>query len=49
MTEGNSFSKGASGTAGDLSTDPVPFIDTGLTGLVEMECRGMIMISQVGL
>jgi hypothetical protein len=49
MTEGNGFSKGASGTAGDLSTDPVPFIGTGLTGLVEMECIGMIMISQAVL
>jgi len=49
MIEGNGCSKGASGTAGDLSTDPVPFIDTWLAGLVEMECIGMIMISQVVL
>ena len=45
MTEGNGFSKGASGTAGDLSTDPVPFIDTGLTGLVEMEFIGIMIRS----
>ena len=45
MTEGNSFSKAASGTAGDLSTDPVPFNGTGLTGLVEMEFIGIMIRS----
>jgi hypothetical protein len=45
MTEGNSCSKEASGTAGGLSTDPVPFMETGLTGLVEMEFIGMMISS----
>ena len=45
MTEGNGCSKEASGTAGDLSTDPVPFMDTGLTGLVEMEFIGIMFRS----
>ena len=45
MTEGNGCSKEVSGTAGDLSTDPVPFVDTGLTGLVEMEFIGIMIRS----
>jgi hypothetical protein len=32
-----------SGTTGDLSTDPVPFIGAGLTGLVEIESIGIII------
>jgi hypothetical protein len=45
MTEGDGCSKEASGIAGDLSTDPVPFIGTGLTGLVAIEFIGMMFKS----
>ena len=45
MTQGKGCSKKVSGTAGDLSTDPVPFMDTGLTGLVEMEFIGIVFKS----
>ena len=45
MTEGNGCSKESSGIAGGLSTDPVPFMGTGLTGLVEMEFIGIMIRS----